>query len=143
MARHDEIASFHCMGCGSPLVHSDKLFGEPISDRGRDRTGSFFRCPACGGHNYYVVREGRGLVLIGFHEAGGSSRYASAQPTFLTCIGAVLGVLGLTQFITEATSLSLVPYPPVALFSAFMAWAAVYVISLVCSTPREDPSHAG
>jgi hypothetical protein len=132
------------MGCGSSLARSDSLFGEPACERGRDRTGSFFRCPACGGQNYYVVREGRGLVLVGFHEArASSSRYASSQPTFLSCIGAVLSVLGLAQFISEATSASLVPYPPVFLFSSFLAWAALYLITLVCSAPREDTSHAG
>jgi hypothetical protein len=144
MPTHDQVLSFHCMGCGSSLARAESLFGEPACERGRDRTGSYFRCPACGGQNYYIVREGRGLVLIGFHEArASSSHYASSQPTFLSCIGAVLGVVGVTQFISEATSASLVPYPPVVVFASFLAWGAVYLISLVCSAPREDPSHAG
>jgi hypothetical protein len=127
------------MGCGTPLACSDSLLGEPVRCLGgRDDNGGFFRCPVCRGRNYYALREGLGLVLREFRRgtASPSSDVPAWGATFLGCVGAALALMGLAKFITELCAEALLPYPPVALYTTFLAWAALYLISLVRSSTR-------
>ncbi len=135
----DAMPTHQCAGCGAALARPDSLLADTIRYvEGRDRYGSFVQCPECRGQNYYVVSEGQGLIFLAFQ--GVPSWLMPPRPSpihhvFLRCFGAALAILGLAKFIPEVVSDTLLPYPPVALFTVFLAWAALYLISMVRSAP--------
>ncbi len=141
MPASDQMAIFQCAGCGAALARPESLLDEAFRYvGGRDRHGNFVQCPQCSGRNYYVVSEGQGLIFLAFQ--GVPSWLVPPKPSpnhhmFLRCFGAALAILGLATFIPEVVSDTLLPYPPVALFVVFLAWAALYLITMVRSTP--DP----